>query len=160
LELAQTAYLEAHGTGTVAGDGAELGAVGDAFASSRKVDGKGKLLVGSVKTNIGHLEGCAGLAGIVKAVLAVERGVVPENLNFERASEGNDLEGYGIEVPVGNKVWPVEGVRPASVNCFGFGGRLRMLLWRIMMGKAERRKIWVGRAMTLEQKSSAAMIGV
>lgn len=122
LEMAQTGFFEAHGTGTVAGDAAELGAIGDAFGPSRPIDQP--LLVGSVKTNVGHLEGTASLAGIIKAILSVEKGVIPRNLNFERPNPDNDLEKYRISVPTQLMQWPLHGARRASVNCFGFGGTI------------------------------------
>ena len=117
-----TGYFEAHGTGTVAGDKAELGAVADTFSASR--DANQKLIVGSVKTNIGHLEGAAGLAGIVKAILVAERGVIPANLRFVRPHVDNDLEKYCIAIPTEAAIWPTCGVRRVSVNCFGFGGTI------------------------------------
>jgi acyl transferase domain-containing protein/NADPH:quinone reductase-like Zn-dependent oxidoreductase/NAD(P)-dependent dehydrogenase (short-subunit alcohol dehydrogenase family) len=126
LDFDQTAFFEAHGTGTVAGDAAELGAIGDVFAASRT--SSQKLLVGSAKTNIGHLEGCAGLAGIIKAVLTVERGKVPPNLNFEKPRPENDLEVYNIKIPTELTSWPKHGLRRASVNCFGFGGTIAHLV--------------------------------
>ncbi|KAM0721832.1 hypothetical protein Q7P37_002757 [Cladosporium fusiforme] len=122
LDMAQTGFFEAHGTGTVAGDAAELGAIGDAFSSSRRPDQP--LIVGSVKTNVGHLEGTASLAGIIKAVLSLEKGVIPQNLNFERPNPNNDLEKYRITVPTSLTKWPLQGVRRASINCFGFGGTI------------------------------------
>ena len=122
LELSQTGFFEAHGTGTVAGDAAELGAIGDAFANAKSSDNK--LLVGSVKTNVGHLEGTAGLAGIIKAILSVEKGQVPQNLYYEKPHPDNDLEKYQIRVPTDLMQWPLPGVRRASINCFGFGGTI------------------------------------
>lgn len=124
LGLDDTGFFEAHGTGTIAGDAAELGAIGDVFASSRHE----KLLVGSAKTNIGHLEGCAGLAGIIKSILAVERGFVPANLNFEKPRPENDLEKYKIEIPTRLTPWPSSNIRRASVNCFGFGGTIAHII--------------------------------
>ncbi|GME48823.1 uncharacterized protein K452DRAFT_352624 [Neofusicoccum parvum] len=106
LDTALTAFCEAHGTGTVAGDGAELRALAAGFGRR----GGRKLLVGSVKTGIGHLEGCAGLAGILKCVLAVERGCVPPNLWFVRSHPDNDLEEFGIEIPTKLTPWPTEGL--------------------------------------------------
>jgi acyl transferase domain-containing protein len=71
-----TGYFEAHGTGTPTGDPLEINAISEIFGPERASD----LLVGSVKTNIGHLEGASGIAGVIKAVLVVERGIIPPNL--------------------------------------------------------------------------------
>ena len=122
--MAQTGFFEAHGTGTVAGDAAELGAIGDAFAVSRS----DKLIAGSVKTNVGHLEGCSSLAGIIKGILCVEKGQIPANLNFERPHPDNDLEKYKVTVPTTLTKWQSVGVRRASVSCFGFGGTIAHII--------------------------------
>lgn len=88
-------YVEAHGTGTVAGDVTEIAALAQAFATSQRND---PLLVGSVKSNIGHLEACSGLAGLIKAVLMLEKQAVPPNANFERPKPELDLERRRIKV--------------------------------------------------------------
>jgi acyl transferase domain-containing protein len=75
-----------------------------------------------VKTNIGHMEGAAGLAGLVKAVYALERGQVPPNLWFEKANPRIPLAKWKLKVPTELTPWPTEGVRRASVNSFGYGG--------------------------------------
>ncbi|KGO37540.1 Acyl transferase/acyl hydrolase/lysophospholipase [Penicillium expansum] len=125
LEFDQTDYFEAHGTGTQAGDPIESSAIGATFGQSRPLDKNGKkipLYVGSVKTNIGHTEGASGLAGLIKAVIALERGVIPPNIRFESPNPKIDLKGWNLEVPTEVMPWPREGQRRASVNSFGFGG--------------------------------------
>lgn len=92
----RTAYFEAHGTGTQAGDPTELRAISDTFAQTR--DSKNPMYVGSVKPNIGHLEGCAGVAGFVKGVLMLENGQIPQNLYFEKVNPNIDLDGWKIKV--------------------------------------------------------------
>ncbi|KAF1940979.1 hypothetical protein EJ02DRAFT_512715 [Clathrospora elynae] len=104
VDPAETAYVEAHGTGTQAVEG-------------RKSD----LYVGSVKTNIGHLEGAAGVAGVIKAALTVERGLIPQNLWFEKLNPEIDLP-ENVKIPSKLTPWPHSGPRRASVNSFGFGG--------------------------------------
>lgn len=122
LGVDQTAYVECHGTGTPAGDPKECFAVSRAFCGSRDADKP--ILIGSIKPNVGHLEGAAGIAGLIKAVLAVERGQIPRNLYFD-PSVGNPeikFDEWKIKVPTSLTDWPREGLRRASVNCFGFGG--------------------------------------
>ncbi|KFZ15400.1 hypothetical protein V502_05628, partial [Pseudogymnoascus sp. VKM F-4520 (FW-2644)] len=96
---AATGYFEAHGTGTAAGDPIEASAIGATLGKFRGPGEEGKLFVGSVKTNIGHLEGASGLAGLIKAVLSLERGVVLPNLWFEKGNPAIDFEGWRIRVP-------------------------------------------------------------
>ncbi|EFQ35173.1 beta-ketoacyl synthase domain-containing protein [Colletotrichum graminicola] len=119
VDPAETGYVEAHGTGTQAGDPLEaraiLNTIGD--LPNRKSD----LYVGSVKTNIGHLEGAAGVAGIIKAAFAVERGLIPQNLWFEELNPQIELP-ENVKVPTTLTVWPGSGPRRASINSFGFGG--------------------------------------
>ena len=98
LDLADTAYFEAHGTGTAAGDPLEAGALGQTFAKTR-VD-RDPLVVGSVKTNIGHLGGAAGLAGLIKGIYILERGVIPPHLWFEKANPKIPMEEWRIRVRV------------------------------------------------------------
>ncbi|KAM0339122.1 hypothetical protein ACHAPU_011075 [Fusarium lateritium] len=119
-------YFEAHGTGTQAGDPKEARAIRDAFFSnSLYLDTSEKLYVGSVKTVIGHLEGAAGLAGLLKAALAVKRGQIPPNLHFNVLNPKIRPFYKFLKVPTGLQSWPElpKGVpRRASVNSFGFGG--------------------------------------
>ncbi|KAJ0311094.1 hypothetical protein COL516b_001797 [Colletotrichum fioriniae] len=121
LSYDDTGYFEAHGTGTPLGDPLELGAVGVVFGPSRRGT-QTPLYVGSVKTNIGHTEGSAGLAGVVKAVLAVEKGYIPANAGFETLNPKLRLDEWGLALPLETMPWPVSGLRRASINSFGFGG--------------------------------------
>ncbi|KUJ06246.1 ketoacyl-synt-domain-containing protein [Mollisia scopiformis] len=120
LDYNSTAYFEAHGTGTQAGDPTELGAISETFTGSR--DPIDPIYVGSVKTNIGHLEGCAGIAGLIKSVLMLEKGMIPSNLYFEKVNPRIDLNAWRIKIPKELTAWPREGLRRISLNCFGFGG--------------------------------------
>lgn len=96
LDPHDTGYFEAHGTGTQAGDPIEMSAIYEVFASSRARDDP--LIVGSIKTNIGHLEGASGLAGLIKAVLCLEKGVIPPNINFEKPNNQIPLEEWNLKV--------------------------------------------------------------
>ncbi|EMD84807.1 hypothetical protein COCC4DRAFT_179820 [Bipolaris maydis ATCC 48331] len=119
VDPAETGYVEAHGTGTMAGDPLEAKAILKTVGS---VEGrKSSLYVGSVKTNIGHLEGAAGVAGVIKAALAVERGLIPQNLWFEKLNPEINLP-ENVEIPLKLTPWPSDGPRRASINSFGFGG--------------------------------------
>ncbi|KAI5464568.1 hypothetical protein BGZ63DRAFT_421580 [Mariannaea sp. PMI_226] len=120
LNFDQTAYVECHGTGTQAGDWRELKAISESLASHRKVDNP--IIVGSVKPNIGHLEGAAGVAGLIKGILTLEHGKIPPNINFEKGNPTIDFEEWRVKVPQRVLEWPLPGLRRVSVNCFGFGG--------------------------------------
>ncbi|EOD51962.1 putative polyketide synthase protein [Neofusicoccum parvum UCRNP2] len=95
LDFGTTQYIEAHGTGTSVGDPLEAQAIGEVFRDSRDAV---PLHVGSVKTNIGHLEGASGLAGLLKTVLVLEKGLIPPNVGFEKPNPSIDTEGLGIQV--------------------------------------------------------------
>ncbi|MFJ7217951.1 SDR family NAD(P)-dependent oxidoreductase [Amycolatopsis sp. NPDC098790] len=111
-------YVEAHGTGTPVGDPIEFGALSDAYGSSGA-----PCALGSLKTNIGHPESAAGVLGLIKAALAVDRGVIPANLHFTRWNPEIDAEGTRFFVPTGTTHWD-GGNRPrrAAVSAFGVTG--------------------------------------
>lgn len=90
LDVKQTEYVECHGTGTPAGDPKEAFAISQAFCANRHVEKP--LHIGSIKPNIGHLEGAAGVAGLIKAVMSIERGYITKNLYFERAIANPDIK--------------------------------------------------------------------
>ncbi|KAJ0302188.1 hypothetical protein COL516b_007239 [Colletotrichum fioriniae] len=119
VDPAETGYVEAHGTGTQAGDPLEARAILKTIGD--QPSRKSELYVGSVKTNIGHLEGAAGVAGVIKAALAVERGLIPQNLWFEELNPQIELPD-DVKIPTTLTVWPHSGPRRASINSFGFGG--------------------------------------
>ncbi|PNY28310.1 Hybrid Polyketide synthase-nonribosomal peptide synthetase [Tolypocladium capitatum] len=120
-------FFEAHGTGTRAGDPVEARAIRDAFFPEGYGDSvlPGKLLVGSIKTVVGHLEGCAGLAGVLKASLAMQNRTIPPNMHFSELNP-SILPLYDrLEIPTEASEWPeVPAGSPlrTSVNSFGFGG--------------------------------------
>ncbi|KAE8380488.1 hypothetical protein BDV26DRAFT_135722 [Aspergillus bertholletiae] len=120
LDPIDTGYFEAHGTGTQAGDPMEAGAIHRVFTADR--ERSHPLYVGSIKTNIGHLEGASGLAGMVKAILCLEKGFIPPNMNYEKPNQRLDLEKWNLKIPTELTAWPAEVPRRASVNSFGYGG--------------------------------------
>ncbi|KAL8865550.1 MAG: hypothetical protein Q9198_009268, partial [Flavoplaca austrocitrina] len=119
LPLNETSFFEAHGTGTPAGDPLEARALGATFGKVRPPGDP--LLVGSIKTNIGHLEGAAGLAAVIKTILSLEKGIIPPNLWFDKANPRIPMDDLNIRIPTEAVEWP-SGVRRASVNSFGYGG--------------------------------------
>ncbi len=109
-------YVEAHGTGTRLGDPIEVEALHEVFGERAE----GPLLVGSVKANIGHLDSCAGMAGLIKAVLAVRHATVPPQSNLRIPNPALRLG--AIELPETARSWPVTGPRRAGVTALGIGG--------------------------------------
>lgn len=114
-------YLEAHGTGTELGDPIEMQAAAAALASERTSDNP--LLVGSVKTNIGHLEAAAGMAGLIKVLLAIEHQKIPAQLNFDEPNPHIPWDKLAVQVVADHADWPDRGERQfASVSAFGMSG--------------------------------------
>jgi acyl transferase domain-containing protein/NADPH:quinone reductase-like Zn-dependent oxidoreductase/thioesterase domain-containing protein/SAM-dependent methyltransferase/acyl carrier protein/NADP-dependent 3-hydroxy acid dehydrogenase YdfG len=114
-------YVEAHGTGTAIGDPIEAGAIGAVLSTGR--DPERPCVIGSVKTNIGHLEAAAGVAGLIKAALAVWHRAIPGNLHFREPNPAIPFGALALRVPTVIELWP-DDIRPAvaGVNSFGFGG--------------------------------------
>ncbi|KAI6351505.1 hypothetical protein MCOR25_009893 [Pyricularia grisea] len=119
-------YFEAHGTGTPAGDPIEARGIFDSFFGDLPRDtDKVPLPVGSVKTNIGHLEGCAGLAGLIKVLQAMAYNIVPPNLHFKKLNPAIEPLAHLLHVPTKAIPWPDRPAgqpKRASVNSFRFGG--------------------------------------
>lgn len=120
LSMGHTRFFEAHGTGTAIGDPIEIGAIADCFHEHRT--SSDPLYVGAVKTNIGHLEGASGIAGLIKAILVVESGIIPPNANFESINRRLASYNYMMTLPSDCISWPSCEVRRASINSFGYGG--------------------------------------
>ena len=115
-------YLEAHGGGSEMGDPIEVQAAAAVYGKGREADRP--LLIGSVKTNIGHLEPAAGVAALIKAVLAMNRGKIPKHLNFEEPSPHIDWDRLPVQVTSELTDWPSHPNRPprAGVSAFGISG--------------------------------------
>ncbi|MEU4118301.1 type I polyketide synthase [Kitasatospora sp. NPDC028055] len=116
----QVGYLEAHGTGTAIGDPIEVQALSRAYRAH--TDRTGYCLLSSAKGNIGHLGPASGIAGFIKAVLAVNRGIAPGTANFTEANPLMELERTPFTVRSQAGPWPIEGPRIAGVSSFGIGG--------------------------------------
>ena len=113
-------YVEAHGTGTPVGDPIEASAIGSVFGIGRERNNK--LVVGSAKTNVGHLESGAGVVGLIKTALSVYHGEIPPNPNFKSINPNIPIDKLNIEIAREHSPWRAKGRRRAVVNSFGFGG--------------------------------------
>ncbi|WP_020673664.1 type I polyketide synthase [Amycolatopsis nigrescens] len=121
VDPAEVDYVEAHGTGTLLGDPIEAGALGAVLGRDRPAERP--LLLGSVKTNLGHLEAAAGITGLIKVVLALANRRIPASLNFTEPNPHIPFERLRLAVAAEQQQWPGTG-RPAraGVSGFGFGG--------------------------------------
>ncbi|ELR97095.1 type I polyketide synthase [Gloeocapsa sp. PCC 73106] len=121
VEPAQISYVEAHGTGTPLGDPIEFNALKNVLKQGRSPDDICQ--VGSVKTNIGHLEAAAGMASLIKVVLALQHQEIPPHLHFKELNPYIRLKNSPFEIPTELKKWEVSrGTRLAGISSFGFGG--------------------------------------
>ncbi|KAK3681631.1 hypothetical protein B0T22DRAFT_299554 [Podospora appendiculata] len=126
LSPQDTQYFEAHGTGTPTGDPIEARAIAAVFGGPERTE---KLRIGSIKTNIGHTEAASGLAGLIKVVLALEKGQIPPSVNFDKPNPKLKLDEWGLKVATELEPWPASAAgegdefpRRASLNNFGYGG--------------------------------------
>lgn len=121
VEPAQIDYVETHGTGTPLGDPIEARALGAVYGRGRPEHDP--LLIGAAKTNLGHLEAAAGIAGLIKATLAVHRGEIPPNQHFDSPNPHIPFDELRLKVADRPTAWPSTGrLRRAGVSSFGFGG--------------------------------------
>ncbi|KAH8172381.1 KR domain-containing protein [Sarocladium implicatum] len=112
LDMADTPYFEAHGTGTKVGDPIELEAISKTISAAQK----GRRLI------VGHLEGAAGIVGVIKGVLAIEKHMIPPNIHFNNPNPEIPFDDWNIQVPQTLIPWPTGALRRFSVNSFGAGG--------------------------------------
>jgi len=121
LRPEQISYIEAHGTGTPLGDPVEMRSLGRVLTEGRTVDHR--LIIASVKTNIGHTESAAGVAGVIKTVLSLQHKQIPAHLNLHTLNPEINLDAIPASIPDKLIDWPeVEGRRIAGVNSFGISG--------------------------------------
>ena len=118
LTPADINYLEAHGTGTRVGDPIEAGAIGAVYGRNRAE----KLPIGSIKSNLGHMEAASGMAGLAKALMVLQNGLIPQTLHAAHLNEAIDFDGLGLNVA--RQQIPLEPGQTwrVAVNSFGFGG--------------------------------------
>jgi len=121
VDPAAVSYIETHGTATPKGDPVELRALHSVYGA--RSEEAGACILGAVKSNLGHLEAAAGVAGIIKTVLALEHESIPKNLHFTHANPGHWIEGTRLKLAEQQETWP-RGGRPrrAGVSSFGIGG--------------------------------------
>ncbi|GAB1201027.1 hypothetical protein APSETT444_010412 [Aspergillus pseudonomiae] len=120
LDPCETDFVEAHGTGTQAGDHIETGALAKVFCHNRSP--MRPLRVGSIKTNVGHLEGTSGVAGVVKAVLMLENRTFLPNRNFRVVNPRIRCEDWRLKIQLAAEPWECPSPHRVSVNSFGYGG--------------------------------------
>ncbi|KAF8462360.1 hypothetical protein BDZ91DRAFT_662290 [Kalaharituber pfeilii] len=121
--LWQTGYFECHGTGTKVGDPLEVAGIGNVFAEGRDAK-QSPLLIGSVKTSVGHGEAASGITSVIKCVLALEKGQIPATIGLKNPNPDIDFDGARVKVVTELTPWPMNTgqVRRASINSFGYGG--------------------------------------
>lgn len=112
-------YVEAHGTGTALGDPIEVTTLGHCYAADRGADDP--LIIGSVKTNVGHLEGAAGVIGLIKSALILNRDTIPKQLHFDQPNPHIPWHLWPVKVAVETSPWPAQQ-KLAAVSSFGFSG--------------------------------------
>ncbi|MCE2398520.1 MAG: SDR family NAD(P)-dependent oxidoreductase [Gemmatimonadetes bacterium] len=143
-------YVEAHGTGTAVGDPIELDAVSSVYGRGR--DAGSPLLIGSVKTNMGHMESAAGVVGLIKAALVVRRGVIPKHLHFRDPNPAVEWDRMPLRVTSDTMEWPERAGRPrvAGVNCFGISGTNAHIVVEEYRGSGSRQPVAASLPPTLE----------
>lgn len=162
VDAREVSYVEAHGTATPLGDPIEVQALGTVLCEGRSASEP--LLVGSVKTNIGHLEAAAGIAGLIKVVLSLQHSEIPAHLHLKKKSSHIPWDRYAIEVPVRGVEWKaIGGRRIAGVSSFGFSGtNAHVILEQAperKIEKAERERPGAGAGAVGEDGSGAAGTG-
>ena len=117
---AEISYVETHGTGTPLGDPIEVNSLKRVLMTDRTSDRP--CYLGSVKTNIGHLESAAGIAGLIKVILALQHQEIPANLHLKKLNPYIRLKKTSLKIPTEKQPWEVKGKRIAGISSFGFGG--------------------------------------
>jgi phthiocerol/phenolphthiocerol synthesis type-I polyketide synthase E len=154
LSADEIGFVEAHGTATALGDPVEIAALTKAFR--RSTERRGFCAIGSVKTNFGHLEVASGIAGLIKAVLAVENAEIPPSLHFETPNPQIDFASSPFYVATALSPWP-EGTRRAGVSSFGFGGTNAHVVLEEAPAPAPAAPAAPWQLLTLSARSAAAL---
>jgi acyl transferase domain-containing protein len=150
-------YVEAHGTGTVLGDAIELTSLAACFAA--RPEGRAPLLIGSVKTNIGHLEAAAGVAAVIKVLLALRHESIPAHLHVPQGSENDALRDTSLKIPRQATPWPIANrPRAAGVSSFGFSGtNAHLVIEEAPLLETARRSPEAAELITISAKSAEAL---
>jgi acyl transferase domain-containing protein len=159
VEPSQVDYIEAHGTGTSLGDPIEVGALGAVFGKDRSQDHP--LIIGSVKTNMGHLEAAAGMASLLKVVLSLQNEEIPPHLHFKTPNPHIAWNEFPVKVPTEAIPWQ-SGDKPrmAGISAFSFGGTNAHIVIEDFRTKTENSQALIDRPLhllTLSAKSDAAL---
>ena len=155
IEPSSVDYLEAHGTGTELGDPIEMRAAAAVLAEGRDPDNP--LLVGSVKTNIGHLEAAAGVAGLIKTVLALQHDQIPPHLHFEQPNPHIPWDQLPVKIVCEPTAWPREGIRVAGVSAFGMSGTNAHAVLESPPPIRRPRRTAIGKSPTLSPSASCSV---
>jgi acyl transferase domain-containing protein len=146
IELETIGYVEAHGTGTALGDPVEIAALTQAFRTG--TEARGFCPIGSVKTNIGHLDAAAGVASLIKTVLALEHKQIPPSLNFEQPNPNIDFANSPFFVNTELRRWDTNEIpRRAGVSSFGIGGSSRQVHHSFWFCRRGHRTLWSRRVL-------------
>ncbi|MEJ6022289.1 type I polyketide synthase [Ramlibacter sp. PS4R-6] len=158
VEPGTVSYVEAHGTGTPVGDPIEIAALSQAYGAG----GKGFCGIGSIKTNIGHLDTAAGTASLIKVVLAMRHGLIPPSLNFSRANSRMGIEQTPFQVMAQAKPWE-RGATPrrAGVNSLGVGGtNAHVIVEESPIAKATRTSLDQPQVFTFSARTPSSLDGL
>lgn len=151
-------YVECHGTGTALGDPIEVAALNQAYERISDGARQGPCRIGSVKTNIGHLDTAAGSAGLIKTALAVHHGTIPPSLGYEAPNPAIDFEGGPFQVNDRLSDWPLPGLRQAGVNSLGVGGtNAHIVLQEPPAAEASGESDWPFHILAVSGRSKAAL---
>ena len=154
IDASQVSYVEAHGTGTALGDPIELGALANVFEAKKKI------YVGSVKTNIGHLEASAGIASVLKLILALQNKTIPPHLNFHKPNPLVPWDQIPIEIPRSATAWETDPDQPriAGISSFGFSGtNVHLIVSEAPTKTAQPQITTLPRLLTLSARSEKAL---
>ncbi|HEX7239518.1 MAG TPA: beta-ketoacyl synthase N-terminal-like domain-containing protein [Longimicrobiaceae bacterium] len=155
VEPASIGFVEGHGSGTPLGDSIEIAALREVFADGSR--GAGTCALGSAKSNLGHCNAAAGVAGLLKAVLAVREGVVPPTVHFRAADPKLELDSTPLYVNAAPAPWKVPGPRRAGVSSFGLGGTNAHLVLEEPPALAPSAPARRGRLLVLSARSEPAL---
>jgi acyl transferase domain-containing protein len=156
LDPANLAFVEAHGTGTRVGDPAEANAIGRSLGAKRKAP----LPIGTVKTNIGHLEPASGLAGVLKATLGLKHGVFPASLHFRTPNPDIPFADLNVQVAATARTFEDDTAHLAGINSFGFGGTNAHIVLRKAKDETPRRSATRNAPLVISARSPDALRAV